>query len=39
MAFRALLNDPLCRILTDQAWEMLGETLKANKAMLQGWRI
>ena len=39
LAFQALLNDPLCRIATDQAWEMFGEMLEANKAMLPGWRI
>jgi len=39
LAFQALLNDPLCRIPTDQAWEMFGEMLEANKAMLPGWPI
>lgn len=38
LAFQALLNDPLCRIPVDRAWKMFCELLKANKAMLPGWK-
>ena len=37
LAFQALLNDPLCRISVDQAWEMFNELLEANAEMLPGW--
>jgi alpha-galactosidase len=37
LAFQALLNDPLCCIPTDQAWEMFKELLAANRDMLPGW--
>jgi alpha-galactosidase/6-phospho-beta-glucosidase family protein len=39
LAFQALLNDPLCRIPVDRAWEMFSELLQANAEMLPGWRI
>jgi alpha-galactosidase len=39
LAFQALLNDPLCRIPVDRAWEMFGQLLQANKAMLPGWDL
>ena len=39
LAFQALLNDALCRIPVDRAWEMFGELLQANKAMLPGWDL
>jgi alpha-galactosidase len=38
-AFAALLNDPLCTIPVDRAWKMFREMLRANKAMLPGWRV
>jgi alpha-galactosidase len=38
LAFQALLNDPLCTIPVDRAWEMFCELLQANAAMLPGWR-
>lgn len=38
LAFQALLNDPLCTIPVDRAWEMFCELLEANAAMLPGWR-
>jgi len=38
LAFQALLNDPLCRIPVDAAWEMFCELLAANSAMLPGWK-
>ncbi len=37
LAFRALLNDPLCHISVDEAWAMFSELLEANAAMLPGW--
>ena len=37
LAFQALLNDPLCRISVDKAWEMFNALLEANSAMLPGW--
>lgn len=37
LAFQALLNDPLCRISVDQAWDMFNELLEANAEMLPGW--
>jgi alpha-galactosidase/6-phospho-beta-glucosidase family protein len=37
VAFQALLNDPLCHIPVDRAWDMFGELLAANRAMLPGW--
>jgi alpha-galactosidase/6-phospho-beta-glucosidase family protein len=37
LAFQALLNDPLCNIFVDKAWEMFNEMLEANKAMLPEW--
>lgn len=37
LAFQALLNDPLCRISVDQAWDMFNELLAANAEMLPGW--
>lgn len=37
LAFRAILNDPLCQIPTDRAWAMFNELLDANRAMLPGW--
>jgi alpha-galactosidase/6-phospho-beta-glucosidase family protein len=37
LAFQALLNDPLCRISVDSAWEMFDALLEANSAMLPGW--
>jgi alpha-galactosidase len=39
LAFQALLNDPLCRIPVDRAWEMFVELLQANREMLPGWDI
>jgi alpha-galactosidase/6-phospho-beta-glucosidase family protein len=38
LAFQALLNDPLCSISVDRAWEMFNEMLQANSAMLPGWK-
>ena len=37
LAFQALLNDPLCTIPVDKAWEMFCELLEANRPMLPGW--
>ncbi len=37
LAFQALLNDPLCNISVDKAWEMLNELLEANSTLLPGW--
>ncbi len=37
LAFQALLNDPLCCIAVDKAWEMFCALLEANSAMLPGW--
>ncbi|MBN2390017.1 MAG: alpha-galactosidase [Anaerolineae bacterium] len=37
LAFQAVLNDPLCRISVDQAWDMFNELLEANAKMLPGW--
>jgi alpha-galactosidase len=37
LAFQAVLNDPLCRISVDQAWDMFNELLEANAEMLPGW--
>jgi alpha-galactosidase len=37
LAFQALLNDPLCNISVDNAWEMFNELMEANRAMLPGW--
>jgi alpha-galactosidase/6-phospho-beta-glucosidase family protein len=37
LAFQATLNDPLCRIPVDRAWEMFNELLAANRDMLPGW--
>jgi alpha-galactosidase len=37
LAFQALLNDPLCTISVDRAWQMFNELLEANRAMLPGW--
>jgi alpha-galactosidase len=39
LAFQALLNDPLCCIPVDRAWEMFREMLQANKAMLPGYSL
>ena len=38
LAFQALLNDPLCRIPVDKAWDMFCELLEANSSMLPGWK-
>jgi alpha-galactosidase len=38
-ALEALLRDPLCSLSKDRAWEMLRELLRANRAMLAGWKI
>jgi len=37
LAFQALLNDALCHISVDRAWQMFNELLEANRAMLPGW--
>lgn len=37
LAFQALLNDPLCCISVDKAWEMFCALLEANRTMLPGW--
>ncbi|MCX7016666.1 MAG: alpha-glucosidase/alpha-galactosidase [Candidatus Sumerlaeota bacterium] len=39
LAFQALLTDSLCRIPVDKAWKMFRELLKANQAMLPGYKI
>ncbi|MFN2130838.1 MAG: alpha-galactosidase [Anaerolineae bacterium] len=39
LAFQALLNDPLCTIPVDQAWQMFDELLTANHEMLPGWDL
>jgi galacturan 1,4-alpha-galacturonidase len=39
LAFQALLNDPLCRISVDSAWQMFQEMLHANRDMLPGWDL
>lgn len=39
LSFQALLNDPLCTIPVDRAWEMWNELLRANAAMLPGWDL
>jgi alpha-galactosidase len=38
LAFQALLNDPLCCISVDKAWDMFNELLEANAEMLPGWQ-
>jgi alpha-galactosidase/6-phospho-beta-glucosidase family protein len=39
LAFQAVSHDPLVRIPTDRAREMLNEMLDATRSMLPGWRI
>ncbi len=38
-AFEALLNDPLTRLSTDEAWTMFKAMLRRIKDMLPGWRL
>ena len=38
-AFQVLLNDPLVRIPTDQAYRMMTEMLRYTRSMLPGWKI
>lgn len=38
LAFQALLEDPLVRIPTDQAWQMFSEMTEATSGMLPGWK-
>ena len=39
LALEAVLHDPLVRIPTDRAWEMLNEMLDATRDMLPGWKL
>jgi len=39
LAFQAICHDPLVRIPTDCAWEMLNEMLAATRDMLPGWDL
>ena len=39
LAFQALLNDPLCTIPVDRAWQMFDDLLTANREMLPGWDL
>jgi alpha-galactosidase len=39
LAFQALLLDALVTIPPDKAWKMLREMLKANQALMKGWKL
>lgn len=39
LATQAMLNDPLVTIGTDEACAMFRKLLKANKAMMKGWKV
>ena len=39
LAFQALLMDALVTIPPDKAWKMLREMLRANKALMTGWKL